>query len=336
MQIATKGAETVESDKLKKIIEAAKLYYLLDYSQHDIANRLGVSRPTVSRLLQQAKEEGIVEIKIMDPCEDRKVLAQDLEEAFGLKKAIVASVPLFEDNVIKEYLGQATAEYLHEIVKEGDIIGTIWGTTIYQVATHLEHKMLKDVKIVQLKGGVSHSEAKTYASETLHLFEKAYDATSYQLPLPAIVDHVVVKQAIEADRHIRKLLDMGKQANIALYTVGTPKTDSLLFQLGYFSEEDARLISEHAVGDIASRFFDKDGHICNEPLNARTIGIELNELKNKEQSILIAGGTKKVEGILGALQAKYANVLITDQYTAKLLLRQGAEEHSRQAQTAEG
>ncbi len=312
----------MEQEKLKKMIEAAKLYYLLDYSQQDIANKLEVSRPTVSRLLQQAKEEGIVEIRISDPTEDRKILSEQLEEKFGLKRALVASIPLFEDHVIKQYLGKLTADYLREIVKDGDIIGTIWGTTIYQVATHLEHKALKDVRIVQLKGGVSHSEKKTYASETLHLFGMAFDATPYQLPLPAIVDHVVVKQAIEADRHIRKLLDMGKQANIALFTVGVPRTDSLLFQLGYFTEQDMQLIADHAVGDIASRFFDKNGAICNETLNARTIGIELHELKTKEQSILIAGGLKKVEGIRGALKARYANVLVTDQYTAKILLEQ--------------
>lgn len=310
----------MESDKLKKAIEAAKLYYLLDMSQQEIANKLGISRPTVSRLLQQAKEEGIVEIRIMDPSEDCKNYAQELEARFGLKKAIVASVPLYEDNIIKQTLGQATAEYLSEIVQDGDIIGTSWGTTLYQVATHLEHKAFQDVKVVQLKGGVSHSEKKTYATETLHLFEKAFNATSYQLPLPAIVDHVVVKQAIEADRHIRKLLEMGKEASIALFTVGVPKGDSLIFQLGYFTEEDERLISERAAGDIASRFFDGKGEICNESLNARTIGIELHELRQKDQSILVAGGQNKVAGIMGALQAKYANVLITDTYTAKILL----------------
>lgn len=310
----------MESDKLKKIIEAAKLYYLMDYSQQEIANKIGVSRPTVSRLLQQAKEDGIVEIRIMDPSEDCKEFAKQLEEKFGLKKALVASVPVYEDTIIKQALGKTAASYIGEIIQDGDMIGTSWGTTTYQVASYLEHKALKDVRIVQLKGGVSHSEKKTYASETLHLFEKAFDATCYQLPLPAIVDHVVVKQAIEADRHIKKLLQMGKQANIALFTVGVPKEDSLLFQLGYFTEEDEKLISKHAVGDIASRFFDKEGTICNESLNARTIGIELHELQKKEHSILVAGGLKKVEGILGALHAKYANVLITDIYTAKILL----------------
>ncbi|MEH6942883.1 sugar-binding transcriptional regulator [Bacillus sp. JJ722] len=310
----------MESDKLKKVIEAAKMYYLMDCSQQDIANKLNISRPTVSRLLQQAKEEGIVEIRINDPSEDCKQYEKDLEEKFGLKKAVVTYAPMYEDNVIKTLIGKAAAAYLSDIVKDGDLIGTTWGTTIYQVSTHLEHKALKDVAVVQLKGDISHSDKKTYASETLHLFMKAFNAKSYQLPIPAIVDHVVVKQAIEADRHIGKLLDMGKKANIALFTVGVPRTDSLLFQLGYFTKEEEKIISDHAVGDISSRFIDKDGQICDEDLNARTTGIELDELKKKDQSILVAGGHSKVEGILGAVKAQYANVLITDSCTAKLLL----------------
>lgn len=83
----TKGDEAMEQEKLKKVVEAAKLYYLLDYNQNDIAKKLGVSRPTVSRLLQQAKEEGIVEIKINDPAEDIQQLAKQLEQKFNLKKS---------------------------------------------------------------------------------------------------------------------------------------------------------------------------------------------------------------------------------------------------------
>ena len=310
----------MNSEKIEKMVEAAKLYHLMDFSQMEVAKKLGVSRPTVSKILQQAKEEGIVEIKIMDPSENCRMLGEELEERFGLKKAIVVSVPLYEENVVKQAIGKIAANYVNSIVKDGDIIGITWGTTMYQVAMHLKHKSVRDVKIVQLKGGVSHSQKKTYASEALHLFEKAFDATLYQLPLPAIVDHVVVKQAIDADRHIRKLLTLGKEANIAIYTVGVPQTDSLLFQLGYFTDEDEKVISEHAVGDIASRFFDKDGHICNPDLNARTIGVELEDLKNKEQSILVAGGLKKVDGIRGAIKSKMSNVLITDANTAKILL----------------
>jgi deoxyribonucleoside regulator len=140
------------------------------------------------------------------------------------------------------------------------------------------------------------------------------------LPLPAIVDHIVVKQAIEADRHIRRVLDLGRQANIAIFTVGVPSPNSVLIQTEYFSEEVLEMIYAKAAGDICSRYFDRNGVICDDYLNQRTIGIELGELAQKEQSILVAGGMSKIDAIYGALQGGYANTLITDQFTAKSLL----------------
>jgi deoxyribonucleoside regulator len=310
----------LEHEKLNKIIEAAKLYYLLDYNQHEIAQILGVSRPTVSRFLQLAKSEGIVEINIKDPTENVENLSTQLEQKFNLKKAVVVSIPQFEDHIIKNYLGEKTAEYLHEIVKDNDIIGVTWGTTLYHVAIELKQKFVKDVMVVQLKGGVSHSETNTYASEILYLFGKAFNTTPLHLPLPAIVDQAVVKQAMEADRHIGKILDLGKQANIAIFTTGNVNPDSLLFQLGYFTESDLKTLNGKAVGDICSRFFDENGKICNESLNERTLGINLDDLKRKEYSILVAGGPNKIAGIFGALKGRYANVLVTDQFTAQFLL----------------
>ncbi|WP_163102864.1 sugar-binding transcriptional regulator [Peribacillus alkalitolerans] len=307
-------------EKWDKVIEAAKLYYLLDYNQNDIAGILGVSRPTVSRMLKMAKEEGIVQITIRDNGTNSEEQAKAIQEKYGLKKVIVTTIPQYQDLTIKSHLGQSAAEYLNSIVKDGDIIGVTWGTTVYHTAVELKQTSVKDVTVVQLKGGVSHSETNTYASEILYLFGKAFNTTPLNLPLPAIVDHVVVKQAVMADRHIGRTIQTGKNANIALFTCGPIKHDSLLFQLGYFTDEDLEMIDNKAVGDICSRFFDENGQICNPSLNERTLGIDLVELKQKEYSILIAGGAQKVESISAALKGKFANVLITDQFTAQMLL----------------
>ncbi|WP_078549364.1 sugar-binding transcriptional regulator [Litchfieldia alkalitelluris] len=310
----------MENEKLNKMVEAARLYYQLDYSQQDIAKKLDVSRPTVSRLLKQAKELGVVEIKINNPVENGELLSEQLKTKYQLKDAFVTSVPEFDNEIVKKYLGEAASTYLYHVINEGDIVATSWGTTMYEVAKHLKPKYINGAQIVQLNGGVSHSETKTYASEIIHLFGEAFNTPTFLLPLPAIVDHIVVKQAIEADRHINKILEKGREANIAVFSVGIPGVESVLLQAEYFSNNDRELIHSKAVGEICSRFFDKDGHICIEGLNERTIGIALEELAKKEKSILVAGGPKKVDAIHGALSGNYANILITDELTAKMLL----------------
>ncbi|WML60524.1 sugar-binding transcriptional regulator [Neobacillus sp. PS2-9] len=313
-------------EKISRLVEVAKLYYQLDYSQQDIAKKLGISRPTVSRLLMQAVQEGVVHIKICDPAEDVQELAAQVKELFQLKHCIVAPIPEYEDELIKDKLGEVSAGYLNDIVQSGDTIGITWGTTLFQLVKNLQPKNVKDVTVVQLNGGVSYSESNTYASEIINGLANAFHTTPHFLPVPAVVDHIVVKQAIIADRHVNKILELGKQANIAIFTVGEPGENSTLMHAGYFLDNDVEILrSNNTVGDICSRFIDIEGRISHEALNDRTIGIELSHLAEKEFGILIAGGNSKIDGIFGALKGKHANVLITDQYTAKALLEMGGD-----------
>ncbi|GAA0337122.1 DNA-binding transcriptional repressor DeoR [Bacillus carboniphilus] len=311
----------MSEDKLSKLIEVAKLYYQFELSQQQIAEKLGISRPSVSRMLQQAKEQGIVQIKILDQTEGSERLAELVKKKFSLKDCLVIPVPDYHADVVKTELGKAAAVYVGDIVQNGDVIGTTWGTTLYEVAQHVKPKNVKGVSVVQLNGGVSYSETNTYASDILHFISSAFHTVPHFLPLPAIFDHPKVAEAIRSDRHIKRVLDLGKQCNIALFTVGEFNEQSTLYKAGYFTTEDLSSLQEHhAVGDICSRVFNQNGIICNEEINKRTIGIDLVDLRDKRHSILIAGGASKVEGIYGALIGRFPNVLITDQHTAQALL----------------
>lgn len=311
----------MDLEKQRLSIEAAKLYYQSDYSQQDIAVRLGVSRPTVSRLLQYAKDRGYVRIEIMDPLEDIDIIAGELKAKYNLDTALVCFAPLKSDEEIQRQISKRAADYLQDTVQDADIIGVTWGTTMYAVAKQLRAKQVKGVEVVQLKGGVSHSHVNTYAAEIVHLFSEAFHTVPRYLPLPVIFDNIEVKKMVEADRHIGRIVELGRQANIAIFTVGTVKEDALLFKLGYFNEEEQQLLMNSGAGDICSRFFDAEGQLISEEINSRTVGIDLAELRNKEKSILVAGGQRKIEAIHAALKGHYANILVTDQYTAQALLR---------------
>lgn len=316
----TSELRTMDIERQRLAIEAARLYYQSDYSQQDIAERLGVSRPTVSRLLQHAKEQGYVRIEIVDPGEDLNVLGRKLKRKYGLDMVQVCYSPLNQYEEIKKHISKKAAEFLHEIVQDKDIIGVTWGTTMHAVALQLAPKQVKGVEVVQLKGGVSHSHVNTYAAETVNLFAEAFQTVARYLPLPVIFDNIELKRIVEEDRHISRIIELGKQANIAVFTVGTVKEDALLFRLGYFNEQEQELLKKSGAGDICSRFFDETGQICSEEINNRTVGIDLHELQKKEKSILVAGGERKVEAIQAALAGNYANILITDQFTAQALI----------------
>lgn len=310
----------MEQNKNRLSIDVAKLYYKSDYSQQQIANKLNLSRPTVSRLLQYAKDKGFVQINISDPVEDNISLEEKLCKKYNLDVVKIAYSPLNTSSEIKKSISMKAAEYLYEIAKDGDIIGVSWGTTIYKMALNLKHKALKGVQIVQLKGGISHSQNNTYAYEVVELFSEAFSTVGRYLPLPVMFDTVQIKELIERDKHIRNILDLGRQANIAVFTVGTVKDDALLFRLGYIDEKDREIIQKKAAGDICSRFFDLNGNICDKDLDERTVGIKLEELKEKEKRILVAGSQRKITAIEASLRGGFANILVTDQYTAEELL----------------
>ncbi|WP_298845322.1 sugar-binding transcriptional regulator [Clostridium sp.] len=310
----------MEKNKDRQSINVARLYYESQYSQNQIAESLKISRPTVSKLLNYAREHGYVTIQINDPANISDDLSIALKEKYNLGTVIIAYAPLNNNEEIKKHIGRAAAEYLNNIVKDDDIIGISWGTTMYSIASQLVDKKLKGVQVVQLKGGLSHTHISTYASEVNKLFTNAFHANGRSLPLPLIFDTPELKKITEKDSHINQIIQMGKQANIAIFSVGTVKDDALLFRLGYFNKEEIKSIQDHAVGDVCSRFFNNKGEICDEKINSRIVGIELDELKKKEQTILVAGGERKIDALNVALTSKIANTLVIDQFTAKLLL----------------
>ena len=310
----------MEQDKDQLAINIAKLYYYSEFSQQKIARKLGLSRPSVSRLLKYAKDQGYIQIKIIDSSEDLIALEKQVAERYGLNDVKIAISPLNDEQEIKKCIGLKAADYLDSIASDGDIIGVGWGTTLHQMSHALHPKVLRGSQIIQLEGGVPLSDGTTFANEILTRFSENYATIAQHLPLPVIFDTQVLKEMVYQDRHIKRVLELGRQANIAIFSVGTIRPKALFFSLGYTNSQENARIQKNAVGDICSRFYDSNGEIADEDLDKRTVGIELSELRNKEYSILISGGSEKVRSIQAALKGRYANVLITDQFTAEALL----------------
>jgi len=308
------------TNEISMLVEAARLYYQHDFSQQQIAKKLGVSRPGVSRLLQRAREQGIVRIEIRDPSDKGTQLESALKSKFNLKKVIV--VPEDERiSVIKHRLGHATITLLEELVTDDMILGVSWGTTMQEVARQVYSKNIKRMTVVQLNGGVSKAAYDTHASEIAQTIGEKYQAIPYLLPLPAIVDSQELKKAIISDKNISRTLNLAKEAQVALYTIGLFNENSVLVKADYFEPEEIEtLINKGAIGDICSRIIDTNGKICSQTLNARTIGIELKDLVKKGYAIAVAGGKDKLPAILAALRGRWFNCLITDEWVAGELI----------------
>ena len=307
--------------KTSLFVEVARLYYEHDYSQQEIANKLGLSRPSISRILRQARERGIIRIEINDPSNRGTLLENKIRQRFHLKKVIVVPDDGSSIDLLKSRLGYVAANYLDRLIQEDVVLGVSWGTTMQEVAKHLRSRPVKGVKVVQLNGGVSRAGYDTRASEVAQMIAEKYQAVPFLLPLPAIVDRAELKEAILSDRNISRTLNLAQSASIAMFTVGAFGYDSVLVKADYFEPAEVEfLLKNRAVGDICSRIITETGDICSNELNARTIGIDLEELHKKPYSIAVAGGPKKARPIYAGILGGHFNVLITDEGVAMKLL----------------
>ncbi|WP_296134244.1 sugar-binding transcriptional regulator [Corynebacterium sp. YSMAA1_1_D6] len=303
-------------------LQVAKLYYRGGMSQGEVASEMGLSRPTVAKLLQHAKARGYVTVEIHDPREDSDELGQRLMERYGIEDVRLVYSPRGDEDTLTEGLGRVGAKMLHELVHDGMSIGISWGNTMHSVARHLQPKSVAGVEVVQLKGGHSHSSRVTNDMDTLKRVSSAFGAEAISLPLPVIFDSAVAKEIVEKDRHISSILNAGRQADLAVFTVGDVSRSSLLLNLGYLSEQEIQALEHHAVGDACSRFYTAEGTVAEPAVDARTVGISLSELREVPQRLMVAGGLQKSRAIDTALRMNLPTHVVIDKETANHLLQQ--------------
>lgn len=312
----------METAKLYQIMRIARKYYELNMGQLEIAKEEGISKSTVSRLLQKAIDLGFVKVTVEYPLESVEEIENQLKSLFGLKDVFVAPNVVDDESIALKDTCKALAQNLDLYIKNKSIVGVSWGKTMNCLSEFVNQLQAKEIKVVQLNGGVAKYTNPTGASQIVDALTHAGNGTGYLFPVPAVVDSKEISDVLKKDSQVQKVLNLARKAQITIFSVGALSKKSILYEVGYLKEKDYNQLEEAAaVGDIASRFFRVEGTIANESLNERVVGLELDELKSKEFNIAIAVGIQKVDAILGALAGGYMNVLYTDEKTAREVLK---------------
>lgn len=307
--------------------KVSSLYYLQDLKQREIAERLHLSRPKVSRLLQQARDRGIVQISVTSPEGNFVELETELENQYDLEEVLITASSFSDANgdtaFLKRQIGAAAANYLRRTVEDGDILGITWGTTLQAMMKALQPMTTNDVHVVQTLGGVGPPEAEAHAADLSRRLAQLLDGQLTALPTPGIVDSTEARDVLLSDRHTQAALKLFPEITTAYVGIGALDTNPI------FTEDPAvpqdtydALVASEAVGDIALRFFDADGRPVSTSLDERLIGITLEQLNQADRVVGVAGGPQKVEAILGALRGGLVDVLITDRATATNILEE--------------
>ena len=313
----------VSSEQHRLLYRIAQAYYVGGLTQKQIANRFGLSRPKVSRLLQKGRDNGIISISLTPPPNGMANLEHELEQRFGLQEAVVVPVsdPAHHPTVVRE-LGPLAAECLLRCISGDEVIATAWGTSILAMSNALSYGSWPGVTVVQLLGGLGPVETLEHSAELTQHLARKLGAKLRLLPAPGIVATREMATALKSDAQIAAVLRLAAGADVALVGLGAPTPHSIVLCTGrILSGEDLERLQElGAVGDIALRYMDRDGNPVDLEINERIIGLTLEQIRNIPRVIGIAGGTAKHEMIRAALHGNILDVLVTDLSTAQTLL----------------
>jgi len=322
------------TERTELLAQVASLYYEDNLNQDEIARRMGTSRSTISRMLQDAREAGVVEIIVHYPWKTVPEIEADLIARFHLRQARVL---LGRDRPYEEILrglGVLAARYIESNLVEGTpppalpkrggvhILGISWGVAVYNTVRALRPDRKLPITVVQLVGAVGEGDPLIDGPDLARLLAGVYGGEYRYFHAPLIVEDAHAREVLLQEPRIQETLSLARRADVALVGIGAPLPAVYsLLRAGYVDQEAlARLRAQGVVGDICARHYDAQGNVVDVELNRRIVGIELEGLHEIEQVIGVAGGEAKAKAILGALRGGHVNVLVTDDTTARKVL----------------
>jgi len=318
-------ARSFDTLDIRLLSKVSTLYYSDECTQQEIANRLELSRPKVSRLLKQAKVHGIVQVMVSFPEGNFIKLETKVEKKYGLNEVIIIEASREKSDLaselLKSQLGSAAAKYLARTVTDGDVIGVTWGTTLQAMVDKMTPVQTNDCHVVQMLGGFGPPEAKAHAMDISRRLSQSLNSGLTLLQSPAIVDSPEIRDVLINDRRVKSALALFPKVNKAYVGIGAISTNKVLQKENRDVSNDVQqeILESSAVGDIGLNFFDIDGNLVETSFGESFIGMTLRQLKEVKTVVGIAGGKEKFNAIQGALRGNHIDVLITDQYTARRL-----------------
>ncbi|NLJ38856.1 MAG: sugar-binding transcriptional regulator [Candidatus Atribacteria bacterium] len=311
-------SDTFHQDLMR---EVAKLYYYEDLTQDQIGEIIGLSRQKVWRMLKKAKEEGIVQIKIIESSDKVLEIENQLKEKFGLKEVRIAVSFEENDKILLKRVAQVAASYLKNRLEPYSVLGVAYGKTIFEIIHYLTPKKIPGLRVIQIMGGYGKLKGDVMAVELARRIAEIFDGQVVYLMAPAFAKDQITRDAILSNEGISKVLDMSKKVDIALVGIGGVLESSTLLDTGdLYDYEIEELRKKKVAGNICGNFYDENGAIIETLADKRRISISLQDLQKIPLVIGVAGGKNKLLPILGALNGKFVQALITDDLTASQLI----------------
>ena len=299
---------------LATLVRVSRLYYELGETQEAIAALVGVTRPQVSRLLKEARAQGVVEIRIVDRGEVQSPAGEALRERFGLRAVHLAPTLDGPPDVTRRRVGRLAGEVLRSAIRDGLVVGIGDGASVSAAADELETGPSKlDATVVPLCGGFWRAGA---GVEPFRRIGEALGAPVQALHAPGLLDDATVRDALCAHAGVRRVIELWSRLDVAFLGIGGPTWSEA--SVGRAAMAEIR--AGGAVGEVLIAPFAIDGRLVADSLRARTVAFDAKALPGVPLVIGVAEGRAKIPPILGALRGGFLDVLVSDVRTAEGVL----------------
>ncbi len=311
------------SEKRALLANVALLYYGEGLTQGDIARRMKASRATVLNMLREAREAGIVDIRVDGQSIAASHLGQTLREGFGLKDVYIARAATDETCAPRpemlSLLGRIGAVALTEIAQPGDRLGVAWGETVRAVSRAMPAHPVPDIRVFQMIGSMISDRVQASELCTIEI-ANAFEAPCYTLHAPAIASSAEIARLFRAEPTIHQRLDELASLDTVIFSIGSVAPDTHVVRNGMVSRDELQAAAAAgAAGIICSRFIDADGQAIEMPPVDRVIGARLPDFLNAPRRLLVVGGDDRLAAARAALRGGFATHLCADQALAARL-----------------
>ena len=298
----------------KQMEEAAILYYEKKHTQQEIANLLNLSRQTVSKLLNDAVREHVVEIKIHNSQQDCRELGERICAAFGIGHAVVCGVSNTNDSLRRLMTVKQAAEYMLPLIRKGNQkIAVSWGRTIQLLAEELPREMTAGNVVFPLFGATDQEQPCFQSNELARSVADKIGAGVKYAWFPYRPDSAEDCALFQKTSYYKTICDLWNDIDIALVGIGN---NEIIRTFGRTFGYNETCVT--AIGDISTHFFDENGAFVE--LHENTLCASEENLRQAKQTIAVACGEEKAQAIVGGLRTRLIDTLITDEYTARAVL----------------
>ncbi|QQA41422.1 sugar-binding transcriptional regulator [Pelagovum pacificum] len=301
-------------------IRAAWLHFTGGMTQAQVASRLGLSNAKAHRLIAAATQRGAVRVVVEGPIVECIELETRLAETFGLAEAHVAP-DLAEDGLPLKALAGIGAQFIERALHAGDeaLIGFGHGRSLSAAVSALPVREVKGLRVVALMGGLTRNYVAT-AHDVMHSLAEKTGAEAYVMPVPFFANTAQDREVLLAQRGVRDVFELGRQAGLMIVGIGTTQPDAQLVAARMIEPSEIEEVrAAGAEGEMLGHFFGADGQVIETALSARTLTPTVESLTGR-RIVAVAGGPGKIRAIRSVLKGGLLSGLITDEGTARALL----------------